>query len=127
MSDPDEHRASEHHRTRSMFVVLGVLGLLTVVTPQLTAATTSPPTTPTSTRAVVPARPSPGCAHPRGSQGPGTSDVPVVLCTAASQGRLAELRGSVPIVMKPFTIGEIERVLDAALQRRRHLSSGASG
>src|SRR6188508_2396954 len=29
---------------------------------------------------------------------PGTSDVPVVLCTAASQGRLAELRGSVPIV-----------------------------
>ena len=78
MSDPDEPHASEHHRTRSMFVVLGVLGLLTVVTPQLTAATTSPPTTPTSTRAVVPARPSPGCAHPRGSQGPGTSDVPVV-------------------------------------------------
>ena len=58
---------------------------------------------------------------------PGTSDVPVVLCTAASQGRLAELGGSVPIVMKPFTIGEIERVLDAALQRRRHLSSRASG
>ncbi len=107
MSSDDAH-AVEHHRTRSVFVVLGVLGLLAVtvgscsaatshpqrsaagrtsppvdleratVPPQLTPLTTSPSTTPTSTRSAAPARPSPGCANPRGSQAPGTSEVPIV-------------------------------------------------
>src|SRR6188768_1152675 len=58
---------------------------------------------------------------------PGTSDVSVVVCTGASHRRLAELGGKVQIVTKPFTIRDIEHVLDAALQRRRRLTNGASG
>jgi len=58
---------------------------------------------------------------------PGTSDVPVVVCTGASHRRLAELGGRVPIVTKPFTIRDIEYLLDAALQRRRRLTNRASG
>jgi DNA-binding response OmpR family regulator len=59
---------------------------------------------------------------------PETSDVPVVICTGGSPTRLAELGGSVPIVTKPFTITDIERVLEAALRsRRRHVTNGAAG
>ena len=56
---------------------------------------------------------------------PGTSDVPVVVCTGASLSRLEELGGKVPIVTKPFTIRDIEYVLDEALQRGRRGTNGA--
>ena len=63
---------------------------------------------------------------------PQVSDVPVVLCTAAPQSRLTELGGklggTVAVVTKPFTIEDIERVLDAALRRRRRrVPSTAAG
>lgn len=59
---------------------------------------------------------------------PETSDLPVVVCTAAAPSRLAELRDAVPIVTKPFTIGQIERVLDAALRHRpRRVASRTAG
>ncbi|HEX5038521.1 MAG TPA: response regulator [Candidatus Limnocylindria bacterium] len=63
---------------------------------------------------------------------PQVSDVPVVLCTAAPQSRLTELGGklggTVAVVTKPFTIEDIERVLDAALRRRRRrVASTAAG
>jgi polyhydroxybutyrate depolymerase len=108
MSGPDEVDVVEHHRTRSLFVVLGVLGLLAAmvgsypevtshrprlaagrtsppvdletatVPTQLTPATTSASTNPTSPRPATPARASSGCANPRGSQAPGTAEVPIV-------------------------------------------------
>ena len=91
MSGSKETRTIERGRTRSLFVGLGVVGLLAVllgrcseaagqlppmaldrtpppveldmapVPPPLARVTTSPPTAPTTTRPPVPARPSPGC------------------------------------------------------------------
>ena len=122
MSEPRETRTVERRPTRSLFIALGVVGLLAVVLgrcseatsqlpqtavgrtrppveldmatvpPQLATVTTSPPTTPTSTRPAVPARPSPGCANPTGSQAPGTSDVPIV-----SRGERRSYLRTIPI------------------------------
>jgi DNA-binding response OmpR family regulator len=59
---------------------------------------------------------------------PKSADVPVVICTAAPTRRLAELREAAPVVTKPFTVTDIERVLDAALRRRRgRMASEAAG
>ena len=45
-------------------------------------------------------------------------DVPVLVCTAASLRRQAEIAAWVPVVSKPFDLGDIERILDAAARRR---------
>jgi DNA-binding response OmpR family regulator len=45
-------------------------------------------------------------------------DVPVVVCTAASRPRQAEIRTWAPVVSKPFELGEIERFLHDAAERR---------
>ena len=53
-------------------------------------------------------------------------DVPVLVCTAATPTRQAEIGAWVPVVSKPFALGEIERVLkDAA--RRRGLEAHSAG
>ena len=46
-------------------------------------------------------------------------DVPVLVCTAAPPLRQAEIGAWVPVVNKPFDLGEIERILRAAARRRR--------
>ena len=53
--------------------------------------------------------------------------VPVVVCTAASLPRQAEIRAWVPVVSKPFDLGEIERILDAVARRRGSPVHGAAG
>jgi DNA-binding response OmpR family regulator len=53
--------------------------------------------------------------------------VPVVVCTGASASRLAEIGNAVPVVTKPFTVSEIERVLDGAWPRRRRMTTEAAG
>jgi len=59
---------------------------------------------------------------------PDMHDLPVVLCTAAAPSRLAEIGRAVPVVTKPFTVAEIERVLDAALLRHRlRVAAGTAG
>jgi DNA-binding response OmpR family regulator len=45
-------------------------------------------------------------------------DVPVLVCTAAPPLRQAEIGTWVPVVNKPFDLGEIERILQAAARRR---------
>ena len=45
-------------------------------------------------------------------------DVPVLVCTAASLPRQAEIGAWVPVVSKPFDLGEIERILDAVARRQ---------
>jgi len=49
---------------------------------------------------------------------PRTKDVPLLVCTAAHPVRQAEIGTWAPVVAKPFTLHEIERVLDAAAFRR---------
>jgi DNA-binding response OmpR family regulator len=52
----------------------------------------------------------------------------VVLCTGAPPSRLAEIGRAVPVVTKPFSLTEIERVLDAAMRRHRlRVARGAAG
>jgi len=45
-------------------------------------------------------------------------DVPVLVCTAASRPRQAEIGAWVPVMSKPFDLGEIERILDAVARTR---------
>jgi DNA-binding response OmpR family regulator len=45
-------------------------------------------------------------------------NVPVLVCTAASLPRQAEIGAWVPVMSKPFDLGEIERILDAVARRR---------
>jgi DNA-binding response OmpR family regulator len=44
-------------------------------------------------------------------------NVPVLVCTAASLPRQAEIEAWVPVMSKPFDLGEIERILDAVARR----------
>ena len=44
--------------------------------------------------------------------------MPVVVCTAASPLRQAEIGAWAPVLNKPFDLSEIERFLQAAAQRR---------
>ena len=44
--------------------------------------------------------------------------VPVLVCTAASLRRQAEIGAWVPVVSKPFDLGDIERILDAVARKR---------
>ncbi len=107
MSELNESRTVGRRRTRSLFIILGIVGLLVVVlgrcsdaTSQLphmavgqtsppvelemagpiqpTPVTTFPPTTTTAARPAVPARPSAGCATPSGSRASGESNVSLV-------------------------------------------------
>ena len=54
-------------------------------------------------------------------------DVPVLVCTAAHPTRQAEIGAWVPVVSKPFDLGEIERILDAVARRRDPPVHGAAG
>jgi DNA-binding response OmpR family regulator len=54
-------------------------------------------------------------------------DVPVLVCTAASLPRQAEIGAWVQVVSKPFDLGEIERLLDAIAQRRGSPATGTAG
>jgi DNA-binding response OmpR family regulator len=54
-------------------------------------------------------------------------DVPILVCTAASRQRQAEIGTWVPVVSKPFDVGEIERILDAVARRRGSPVHGAAG
>ena len=45
-------------------------------------------------------------------------NVPVLVCTAASLPRQAEIGAWVPVVSKPFDLGEIERILDAVARKQ---------
>jgi DNA-binding response OmpR family regulator len=54
-------------------------------------------------------------------------DVPVFVCTAASMPRQAEIGAWVPVMSKPFDLGEMERLLDAIAQRRGSPVNGAAG
>lgn len=54
-------------------------------------------------------------------------DVPVLVCTAASPTRQAEIGAWAPVVSKPFSLGEIERVLQKAVQRRSLEAHSAGG
>jgi len=54
-------------------------------------------------------------------------DVPVLVCTAAHPRRQAEIGAWVPVVSKPFDLGEIERILDAVAARRDPPVHGAAG
>jgi DNA-binding response OmpR family regulator len=54
-------------------------------------------------------------------------DVPVLVCTAASARRQAEIGAWAPVVGKPFAIGEIEIVLHDAARRRRLEAPSAGG
>jgi DNA-binding response OmpR family regulator len=54
-------------------------------------------------------------------------DVPVFVCTAAAPVRRAEIGAWVPVVSKPFNLGEIERILDAVARRRRSSDHRAAG
>lgn len=59
---------------------------------------------------------------------PERSGVPVVICTGAPASRLAELRHDMPVVTKPFTVSEIERVLDTARRHhRQRVAKAAAG
>ena len=49
---------------------------------------------------------------------PRMTDVPVLVCTAAHPMRQAEIGNWAPVISKPFDLGEIETVLDAAARRR---------
>ena len=53
--------------------------------------------------------------------------VPVLVCTAAHSTRQAEIGAWVPVVSKPFDLGEIERILDAVARRRGPPIHGAAG
>lgn len=46
------------------------------------------------------------------------ADVPLLVCTAATPMRQAEIGAWAPVVSKPFDLDEIERFLDAADRRR---------
>jgi DNA-binding response OmpR family regulator len=54
-------------------------------------------------------------------------NVPVLVCTAASPPRQAEIGAWVPVVSKPFDLGEIERILDVVARRRGPPVHGAAG
>ena len=54
-------------------------------------------------------------------------DVPVLVCTAAHPMRQAEIGAWVPVVSKPFDLGEIERILDAVRPEARSAAHGAAG
>ena len=55
------------------------------------------------------------------------ADVPVLVCTAAPPTRQAEIGAWAPVVSKPFALGEIERVLKDAAQRRGLEAHSAGG
>ncbi len=54
-------------------------------------------------------------------------DVPVLVCTAAPATRQAEIGAWAPVVSKPFSLAEIERVLRDAVQRRSVEAHSAGG
>ena len=54
-------------------------------------------------------------------------NVPVLVCTAASLPRQAEIGAWVPVVGKPFDLGEIERILDDVARGRVPQVHGAAG
>ena len=56
-----------------------------------------------------------------------TRDVPVLVCTAAAPTRRAEIGAWAPVVSKPFSLGEIERFLQDAVQRRSLEAHSAGG
>jgi DNA-binding response OmpR family regulator len=54
-------------------------------------------------------------------------DVPVIVCTAASPRRQAQIGAWAPVVSKPFDVRQIERVLDRAASRRDLEAHQAAG
>lgn len=54
-------------------------------------------------------------------------DVPVLVCTAAPPTRQAEIGAWAPVVSKPFSLREIERVLQEAVRRRSLETHSAGG
>jgi DNA-binding response OmpR family regulator len=50
---------------------------------------------------------------------PRMTDVPLLVCTAAHPVRQAEIGSWAPVISKPFDLGDIETVLDAAAGQRR--------
>ena len=48
---------------------------------------------------------------------PRMEDIPLLVCTAAPNTRIAEIGSWAPVVSKPFELGEIEEVLAAAVRR----------
>ena len=125
MSDLDETRTVGRRRKRSLFITLGGVGLVVVLLgrcsdatsqlPNVAAGPTSPPielemaaptqpapvitfppTTTTTTRPAVPARPSVGCAHPTGSQASGVADV-----SLKSHGKRGSYLRTIPISYEP--------------------------
>jgi DNA-binding response OmpR family regulator len=49
---------------------------------------------------------------------PRTTDVPVLVCTAAHPMRQAEIGSWAPVISKPFDLGDIEVVLEQVARRR---------
>jgi len=49
---------------------------------------------------------------------PATSDIPVVVCTAAHPKRQREIGVSVPVISKPFELRELEHLLHVRAARR---------
>ncbi len=51
---------------------------------------------------------------------PRTTDVPLVVCTAAPPTRKAEIEERAPVISKPFVLDDIERYFAAATRTFRH-------
>ena len=54
-------------------------------------------------------------------------DVPVVVCTAATPMRQAEITAWAPVISKPFDLSQFEELLDAASSNDRQESGRAAG
>jgi DNA-binding response OmpR family regulator len=53
--------------------------------------------------------------------------LPVLVCTAASPRRQAEIGGWAPVISKPFDLGEIERVLQVTARKHGPRVDPAAG
>ena len=58
---------------------------------------------------------------------PRLDDVPLVVCTAATPRRRAEITTWAPVISKPFDLGELEDLLAAALRGGGRAYQGAAG
>lgn len=50
---------------------------------------------------------------------PRTTDVPLLVCTAAAPNRVAEIRSCAPVISKPFDLDDMERYFAAAARTYR--------
>ena len=57
---------------------------------------------------------------------PRMTGIPLVVCTAAQPMRQAEIGSWAPVVSKPFDLGQIETILDAAARQRRTAAASES-